>query len=309
MAIITKALTATVAVLGFATASLATASLATPSSRSALAGTYTVSMAGAQGHFYVATSGKAIQDVAIPVTVTCQPFVRLPAGGPIIIAEIKLKTNGHFVRKETYVGLVEGQKATFSYEFSGTIDEIDGHAQTSQETARSEVDGTKSNGAHYHCDSKPKPLKWSATRDKLQDPTKPPSAGAYSWGHIGQHPAAGYGLSFTLATGAITKIAGKVIEECVSPQNKVRQLVVPLAPAGSISANDVGFTGKLMQNITFTAFPVVMETFTFKGHFHGTNSANKTRAAGMARAEGSYDFAGEQFHCDSNYLSWTATGR
>jgi hypothetical protein len=46
-------------------------------------------------------------------------------------------------------------------------------------------------------------------------------------------------------------------------------------------------------------------TYTLSGHFHGRNTSNKERAAGLVRVDISYD--GTATFCTSNNQYWSAT--
>jgi hypothetical protein len=211
-----------------------------------------------------------------------------------------LKTHSKFKSKKMKRAgiLYGGAKATFTFEFSGTLDAL----AKSGGKARSKVDYTTSKGTHYHCDSGL--LDWEATRDPQPMQSTPLSEGLYE-GRIGPSPAAGGRLRFTLANGAtaITKIDGESLgEECISPKSSAT-IAVQLRPSKSIAVHDGAFAETVSEDITYNAVPAVA-VYTFEGHFHGTNSAKEARAAGRARVEVSYQSNNEEFRCDSNELSW-----
>jgi hypothetical protein len=248
--------------------------------------------------FYVAVGGAQIQDVFDGVVgSSCQ------GGGGYTdhlgINAITVAPDGSFSSTTTQTGLFgnHGLPATFTYK-------LQGHFHGTNAAGLEVVAGTYREDISYNngassCTSNNQ--SWSATLDPQPAQTAAaPPAGSYS-GSNGQN---GNGISFYVGAGG-TQI-----------QN-VTDGVVGLSCQGgggytghlSISAINVAADGSFSSVTTASGTvggSAATFTYTFQGHFHGTNSAGRERVAGTYREDITYNNGNSS--CTSNNQSWSATG-
>jgi hypothetical protein len=279
------------------------ATLKTPAAGTAVAppaGSYSGSN-GQNGNgisLYVAVGGTAIQDVYDNgVALSC-----MGGGGygdHLGINAITVAADGSFSSTSTQTGLFgsRGMAATYTYRYQGHFHGRDAAGyEVVAGTYREDI--SYNNGASS-CTSGDQ--SWSAKLNPqpAQSAGTPP-ARSYS-GSNGQN---GNGISFYVAAGG-TQIQNVydngVGLSCQGGGGYTGHLsinAVTVASDGSFSSVTTASGVVSGSSATFT--------YTFQGHFHGTNSAGHERAAGTYREDITYNNGNSS--CTSNDQSWSATG-
>ena len=248
--------------------------------------------------FYVSPDSSQIQDVVVNVAPTCTPSFSY-GETEVQFASIPIATDGSFNGSSTVNGVVDNVPAQSTYTFVG---HFHGTNTSGSERVAGQVrdDITFSNGTSYSCTSNL--LSWSATREAQgasQSASSPPS-GSYSgdtW--------PGYGLSFYVSpdSSQIQDVVVNVAPTCTPSfsygETEVQFASIPIATDGS-------FNGSSTVNGVVDNVPA-QSTYTFVGHFHGTNTSGSERVAGQVRDDITFS-NGTSYSCTSNLLSWSATG-
>jgi hypothetical protein len=247
---------------------------------------------------YVAAGGGQVQDVYDSVVGnSC-----LGGGGypdHLGIDAIAVAADGSFSSKTTQTGLfgARGLPATFTYTFQGHFHGKNAAGfEVVAGTYREDI--TYNNGNSSCTTGK---QSWSATLSPQPAQTAgAPPVGSYS-GSNGQN---GNGISFYVGAGG-------------TPIQNVYDSVVGLSCQGgggytghlSINAITVAADGSFSSVTTASGTvggSAATFTYTFRGHFHGTNSAGRERAAGTYREDITYNNGNSS--CTSDNQSWSATG-
>ena len=262
------------------------------------AGSY--SGATSQGYgltFYVSSSRKSLQDIALPaVILDCTPG-GATADSELSIAAAAISSSRSFSGTASQSGVWKGYPATFTYNFDGSFTTVNSlgelqAAGTFRETVK------YNNGIAYTCTSNK--LTWTATRDaQPAQTTSAPPAGSYS-GATWQ----GYGLSFYVSSSrkSLQDIAlPAVILDCTpgaaSPDSELSIAAAAISSTGS-------FTGTATQSGVWKGYPATF-TYLFRGNFHSLNPTGVPRAAGTFKETISYN-NGTKYTCNSDELTWTA---
>ncbi|MGO8961886.1 MAG: PKD domain-containing protein [Streptosporangiaceae bacterium] len=263
------------------------------------AGSY--SGATSQGYglvFYVSSSRKSLQDIAIPaVILDCTPG-GASAESELSIAAAAISTSGSFTGTATQSGVWKGYPANFTYNFNGSFTTVNSAGEL-QAAGRFKETVKYNNGTAYTCTSND--LTWTATRDEQPaQTTSAPPAGSYS-GATWQ----GYGLTFYVSSSrkSLQDIAiPAVILDC-TPGGASADSELSIAAAAISSAGS--FTGTATQSGVWKGYPAKF-TYLFRGNFHSLSPAGVPRAAGTFKETISYN-NGTAYTCNSDELTWTAT--
>jgi hypothetical protein len=246
---------------------------------------------------YVSADNKHLQDIAFTTLLGCTP-TRASFYDHLGIADIAIAADGSFSATTTQQGVYFNVPATFTYTFSGHF-----HGASASGVAR--IAGTYkqvityNDGVAHTCSTNEQG--WTATRQNQgsQAGTTPP-AGTYG----GSTPE-GYAMSMHVSADSqhLQNIAFPALLEC-SPtrpdfyDNNFAIADIAILPDGSFSGSATK-TGVLYgTTATFT--------YTFKGHFHGANTAGAARLAGTYREDVTFD-NGTAYSCMSDEQNWTAT--
>jgi hypothetical protein len=242
--------------------------------------------------FYVSAGGTQLQDITIQaVGLGCTP------GGSyddqsFSIPAIAIAANGSFTTTTTQSGVIDNSPATIAYTFSGHFNGTSVAGQVR--------DGiTYNNGTAHSCTSNN--LSWSATRDTQGSQTaSAPPAGSYSG-----DTSPGYALRFYVSAGGtqLQDITIQAVGLGCTPGGSYDDQSFSI-PAIAIAANGSFTTTTTETGVINGAAATI--TYTFSGHFHGTNSSGVERAAGQVRDAITYN-NGTAYSCTSNNLSWSAT--
>ncbi|MDA0165213.1 hypothetical protein OM076_33405 [Solirubrobacter ginsenosidimutans] len=244
---------------------------------------------------YVSPDNQHLQDIAFWTLLGCTP-TRPSFYDHLGIADIAIAADGSFSATTTQQGIYFNVPATFTYTFSGHF-----HGANASGVAR--IAGTYkqvityNDGVAHTCSSNEQ--SWSATRQSQgsQVGTTPP-AGTYG----GTTPN-GYAMSMHVSADSkhLQNIAFPALLECSPTRpdfyDNVAIADVAILADGSFSSITTK-TGVLYgANATFT--------YTFKGHFHGANTAGAARLAGIYREDITFD-NGTAYSCTSDEENWTA---
>ncbi len=263
------------------------------------AGSYSGSNAQGGGvTFYVSPDSTEIQDVQSSVNIACSPSFSF-GGGLVQIPSIAIAADGSFDGSSTQSGVFDNVPATFTYTFVG---HFHGTNSSGSERVAGQLreDVSFANGTAYSCTSNLQ--SWSAARQaqgSSQSASSPP-AGSYSGSN-----AQGGGVTFSVSPDStqIQNVQSSVNITC-SPSFSFGGGEV-LIPSIAIAA-DGSFSGSSTGAGTIDSVPATF-TYTFVGHFHGTNSSGSERVAGQLREDVTFT-NGTSFSCTSNLQSWSATG-
>jgi Divergent InlB B-repeat domain len=130
------------------------------------------------------------------------------------------------------------------------------------------------------------------------NPVTPPAPGSYS-GATSQSIA----MSFTVSSGstALQNLTVPTSMGCVPSKTVNDQLQfgsIPIAADGS-------FSGTATQTGVIDS-ATAQFSYTFSGHFHGTNTSGAERVAGQLREDVTFN-DGTAFSCTTNVQTWSAT--
>ena len=258
-------------------------------------GSYNVQNAGPyyQGFsFYVSPDGTKLEDISGTPGGNCTP------GGSFYepffyIAEIAIEPDGSFSATKTEQGIEEGAPATFTFTFSG-------HFQSGAFSGSYREDVAYNTGVSHSCTSGL--VSWTASRTS-QGSQAPASAqpGHYNVGNSGAYY---HEFSFYVSPDGskLEDVSGTPGGNCTPGGSYYEPFFhmpeIAIEPDGSFSATE---TEQGIEEGAAATF-----TFTFSGHFHGTNSSGQGRAAGVLREDVTYA-NGTQYTCMSNGIPWSAT--
>jgi hypothetical protein len=251
--------------------------------------------------FYVSTDSTHVQDVSLAAgyhtAPACVPTGTISNDTSFYIPQISIGADGSFSGTATQTGMANGAPATFTYTFSGHFHGTDsGGNEQAAGSLRENV--TYNNGTSYSCTTGTTP--WTMTRDVqgTQAPAPPPP-GTYS----------GDGYMFHVSTDSsqvqnVSLASGYHTVLACAPGGATLNDTSFSIPQISIGA-DGSFSGTAMQAGTANGFPATF-TYTFSGHFHGTNSSGNERAAGSLREDVTYT-NGTAYSCTTGTTPWTMT--
>jgi len=253
------------------------------------------SYAGNGPSFYVSADGKQVQDVTLYAgldNLGCTPGGRFQ-DSTFNIPSIAIAADGSFTGTATQTGVIDNSPATFTYTFSGHFHGTDASGdERAAGTWRENI--TYNNGTA--CTSNTNP--WSATRSAQGTQiASPPQPGSY----------AGSGSSFSVSPDSaqlqdVTLYAGLDNLGC-TPSGRFQDSTFNI-PSMAIAA-DGSFAGTATQTGVEDGSPATF-TYTFSGHFHGTDASGDERAAGTWRENITYN-RGTAYTCTSNTNPWSAT--
>jgi hypothetical protein len=245
--------------------------------------------------FYVSADGKQVQDVTLYAgldNLGCTPGGRFQ-DSTFDIPSIAIAADGSFTGTATQTGVIDNSPATFTYTFSGHFHGTDASGdERAAGTWRENI--TYNNGTA--CTSNTNP--WSATRSAQGTQiASPPQPGSY----------AGSGSSFSVSPDSaqlqdVTLYAGLDNLGC-TPSGRFQDSTFNI-PSMAIAA-DGSFAGTATQTGVEDGSPATF-TYTFSGHFHGTDASGDERAAGTWRENITYN-SGTAYTCTSNTNPWSAT--
>ena len=251
--------------------------------------------------FYVSPDSTKIQDVSLApayhATPACVPSGTIDDDTSFYIPQIAINSNGSFSGTASQMGVENGAAATFTYTFSGHF-----HGTNSGGTERAagslREDVTYDDGTSYSCTTATTP--WTMTRETQgTQAAAPPQPGTYSGGAYMFHVSADSSeiQDVTLAPTYHTVLA------CMPGGASLNDTSFSI-PTISIGTNG-SFSGSAMQSGTVDGAPATF-TYTFSGHFHGTDSNGHERAAGSLREDVTYD-NGTSYSCTTGTEPWAMT--
>ncbi len=252
---------------------------------------------------YVAPGGKSVQNVFIPdVNASCTPSGSI--GNTVIpvgIPTVAVQPNGSFSSRTSQSGVINGNKATFTYTFAGRF-------QAATTTSTASAAGTWSehiafaSGTLVSCSSNNQ--NWAATLYR-----EPPwQKSVIEPGNYAGSSGQGFGVTFSVAPGgkSVQNVSIPDVNASCTPSGNLGNTVIPVGirtipvqPNGSFSAK-TSQTGVINgSNVKFT--------YTFAGYFEGpTPPAGAATVAGTWREDVVFT-SGATTMCTSNNQSWTAT--
>jgi hypothetical protein len=207
----------------------------------------------------------------------------------LIVPSAAITPAGSFAAARTSTGLLNGQTATFLYEFSGRFSWSNSAGQTTAGMLRETI---TFHGSSVSCTTNAVP--WTAARDTQPRQTNAaPVAGSYSTPQ-GLH----FYVSFHRTT--IQDAAFTTAMTCTNNSSMYDDLVIASAAitsAGAFGASPPPTTGILNgQRVTYH--------YNFHGNFHGIGQNGFVRAAGTLRE--TITFTGSSVTCTTNDVQWTA---
>jgi hypothetical protein len=247
--------------------------------------------------FYVAASGKSLQDVSVPLlALAC-----IPDGGGVddrlVVGSVPLNPDGSFSSTTTQTGVFSGHPTTFTYVFRGNV-----HGLSTDGLPR--LAGTLRENADYtdiparQCTSNDQP--WTAVRD-----TQPAQPNTVPAGNYSGRDVQNWGVTFSVAAGgaSLQNVSAPLIAlECTPDGGGVDDKLL----VGSVPLNaDGSFTSTTTQTGVFAGHPATF-TYVFRGNVHGLSALGLPRLAGTLRED--IDYTGiPARHCTSDDLPWLAT--
>ncbi len=250
---------------------------------------------------YVSSNSKQVQDVYLPsVSLECMGEGVATAKDHLESGELKVKTGMSFTttKKATQKGILAGHAVVFTYTFSG-------HFHGTASSGESRAAGTyrediSFEGSTRRCTTNSQ--SWSAVRDtQPTQTTEPPTPGSYT----GNIPNDIGGMSFQVSTSSkdlqVIRIPSTGLE-CMGEGSASAKDHLEIAEVAIKSKSK--FKTSVSKKEMLEGLHAVV-TYTFSGHFHGTNSSGKSRAAGSFRED--ISFEGSTRKCTTNAQSWSAT--
>ncbi len=259
------------------------------------------SYSGSDFTFYVSPDSTQIQDVSLAPAYhnapACVPTATISDDTSFYIPQISIGADGSFSGTATQTGWANETTATFTYTFSGHFHGTDSNG-TERAAGSLREDVTYNDGTAYSCTTGTTP--WTMKRDAQgTQAAAPPPAGTYAGGaymfHVSSDGTQVQDVS--LATNYHTVL------ECTPGGATLNDTSFSI-PAITIGA-DGSFSGTAMQSGTVNASPA-MFTYTFSGHFHGTDSNGNERAAGSLREDVTYN-DGTSHSCTTGTRPWAMT--
>jgi hypothetical protein len=248
--------------------------------------------------FYVSPDNSHIQDVVVGTGITCSPSFNF-GGTQVAFASIPIQSDGSFSAQATIDGVADNVPAQFTYTFAGHF-----HGTNTSGTERSagqvREDVTFTNGATESCTSNL--ANWSVTRQAQgsNQSASSPTPGSYS----GSSSQSGL-VTFAVSSDA-TQLQNVTVGTGLtcSPTfnfggSQVTFASIPIGTDGSFS--DQTTVAGTVDNVP------AQFTYTFAGHFHGTNTSGDERSAGQVREDVTFN-NGTAHTCTSDLVTWSATG-
>jgi hypothetical protein len=245
------------------------------------------SYSGIDKSFYVSADGTQVEDVTLsPVDMACTPGGSFQ-DNTFDIPSIAIAADGSFTGTATQTGVEDNAPAQLTYTFSGRF-----QGTTAAGTWRENI--TYNDGTAHTCTSNTQ--SWSATRDEQgTDTASPPPPGSYS----------GIDKSFHVSADGtqVQDVTLSPVDMACTPGGSFQDNTFDI-PSIAIAA-DGSFTGTATQTGVEGSSPATF-TYTFSGHFHGTDASGVERAAGTWREDITYN-NGTAHTCTSNTYPWSAT--
>ena len=213
------------------------------------------------------------------------------------IPDVTVAKDGSFSGKATQTQAQEdGSTATYTYTVSG---HFHGTSSSGDERAAGSLreDVTGNNGTAYSCTTGTQP--WTMTRDaEGSQVASTPPPGTYS----------GDGFQFSVSrSGAdvqdVTLAAGYHNVLYCTPGHSLNDTSFRIP--NTTVAKDGSFSAKATQSGVEDGSAATF-TYTFSGHFHGTNSSGDERAAGSLREDVTYN-NGTAYSCTTGTQPWSMT--
>jgi hypothetical protein len=251
------------------------------------------SYSGSGYAFYVSPDSTHVEDVSLAPSYhnapACQPSGTIGDDTSFYIPQISINANGSFSGTATQKGVENGATATFTYSFKGRF-----HGTSASGTVRENV--TYNDGTAHSCTTGTNP--WTVTRDAQgTQAATPPPPGSYSGGAY---------------TFYVSPDSTKIQDVSLAPAYHNAPTCVPTGTIGddtsfyipqiSIDA-DGSFSGSASQTGVENGATATF-TYTFSGHFHGTDSNGRERAAGSLRENVTYN-DGTSHSCTTATRPWT----
>ena len=253
---------------------------------------------------YVSPDSSQLQDITLQsLALSCTPSTPSPnpsPNGSFYIASIPINADGSFSTSTTETGVSGNAPVHITYTFSG---HFHGRNSSDNERVAGVVRETLTyDGSSTSCTSNNQ--YWSATwQTQGNQAALAPPAGSY-----GGLTSQGWGATLAVSSDS-TQLQNITIQSVAlactpstpspnpSPYSSFSVASIPINADGSFSTTvtQTGVEGGAPVHITQT----------FSGHFHGRNSSDKERIAGLLRVDISYD--GASTFCTSNNQYWTAT--
>jgi hypothetical protein len=254
---------------------------------------------------FVSPDSTQVQDVTIGIVVlACTPAAPTPNPSPdrsLTIASIPINPDGSFSTTTTETGVIGNAPVHITYTFSG---HFHGRNTSNNERAAGTVrENLTYDGTSTSCTSNNQ--SWSATWQSQgnQAPLAPP-AGSYA----GSTSQVQNTLAFSVSSNSthLQNVTIGIVDLACTPATPTpnpspdRSFTIPSIPINT----DESFSGTTTQAGVEGGAPVHI-TYTFSGHFHGTDASNRERVAGSVREDITYD--GTSTTCTSNNQAWFAT--
>jgi hypothetical protein len=263
-----------------------------------------VTSQGWNATLYVSPDSTQLQDITLQaLALSCTPSTPSPNPSPnesFYIASIPINADGSFSATVTQTGLEGSAPVHMTYTFSG---HFHGQNTANSERVAGVVRETLTyDGSSTSCTSNNQ--YWSATwQNQGNQAALAPPAGSY-----GGVTSQGWNVSMGVSTDS-TQLQNVTVQALAlactpstptpnpSPYDNFSIASIPIDADGSFSTTvtQTGLEGSAPVHFTYT----------FSGHFHGRNTSNKERAAGLVRVDISYD--GTATFCTSNNQYWSAT--
>ncbi len=270
------------------------------------AGSYTGNIPGRTGglEFFVSSNGSHVQDVSIPTddlkctgegTATMNDHLEAPE----ITAKLTALGRTFKSAKTEKGAILEGHPVTIKFTFNGHFHSVNKESvERLAGTYREDI--TFEGGSTRRCTTD---NQWFyATRESQPtQTTAAPPAGSYT----GNIPGRTGGLSFEVSSNSLHLLSVKI------PTDDLK-----CTGEGSATGNDklelaeIAIKSKVTFKATITGKGMISGkpvsfAYTFSGHFHSVNAAEKERAAGMYREE--LTFEGSTRKCTTDNQSFSAT--
>jgi hypothetical protein len=251
--------------------------------------------------FYVSTDSTHVQDVSLAAgyhtAPACVPTGTISGDTSFYIPQISIGADGSFSGTASQTGVEGGAAATFTYTFSGHFHGTDSSGNERAAGSLRE-DVTYNNGTAHSCTTGTTP--WTMTRNTQgSQAAAPPPPGSYS----------GNGFTFYVSTDSthvqdVSLAAGYHTAPACVPTGTISNDTSFYIPQISIGA-DGSFSATATQTGMANGAPATF-TYTFSGHFHGTDSGGNEQAAGSLRENVTYN-NGTSYSCTTGTTPWTMT--
>jgi hypothetical protein len=248
----------------------------------------------------VSGDGTKLQNVQLgSIGMGCAPGGNLT--DRLQIDQIPIGADGSFESHTTQDAIVAHTPAHYSYTFTGHV-----HGADSSGAARIagilRIDLTYGAGS-ISCTTNN--ISWSA-KLAAQGSQAPPLS--FASGPYGASTTNGFGTNlFTFSVSSdhtqIQNVSLVGLAVDCSPQTSVpgQTLTIASVPINADGSFDSVTHGSGVVNAHTATF-----TYSFRGQFHGPNSAGKSRVAGILRLDLTYDNGGT-INCTTNDIAWAAT--